>query len=81
VSTKKKDLTVVHIEWIDSCSNSGWRNPEEDGISHIHSVGLLVREQPEYVTLSSSKGEYGKYSDMMSIPRSCITRMKKLKVR
>lgn len=71
---------ALYLEWIDSCSVSGWRHEDHDGTSRIRTLGLFVRETPKYVTLTTSTSEHGNHVDMISIPKSCIVRRKRVEI-
>ncbi len=73
-------MKLVMVEWVDSCSQYGWHKPEEydANVIHICSVGMLVREKDDSVSLISGKGI--QWDTMMTIPRACIKRIRTLKV-
>ncbi len=75
-----KEERVVRIDWVDSCSNYGWRPKEDGGVSMIHSVGLLVEEKSDCVMITTSRSEYGNCIDQLSIPKACIKKMKKFRL-
>lgn len=68
-------MTIVQIEWIDASSNEGWHIADVSANAQlaIHSVGILVLETEEAVTISTSRHEStGQYADPLTIPRSAI---------
>ncbi len=77
-----KNLRVVKITWLDSATDPGWRNPL-GGCGHvkIQSVGILVGKNKDGVTISSSLSSAGHYMDQLSIPRTCIKKMKEYKIK
>ena len=76
-------MKIVLIEWEDSSSYGGWHRvmPELDSISNCISIGILCQDSPKYVVLSQSKSDSGNYGDTISIPKSCIKRIRYLKVK
>ncbi len=69
------------IEWDDSQSNHGWRSIEEvDEVAGIKSAGFLLREGKNTVTISTSVDEYLHFIDQLTIPRSAIRKIKKVKL-
>lgn len=68
-------LGIVLIEWRDAQSSPGWHGADElqRGLAAIKSVGWLVSESEESVTLAISVGTHAA-GDLLSIPKSCIVR-------
>lgn len=81
-TTEIRDRRPVYVEWVDSMAISGWFSPrivaEEAGGLRCETLGFLVHEDEESVTVSSSvsltpKGDgINSSSDPMSIPRCAI---------
>lgn len=76
----KKKLNVVYIEWDDSESVYGWRDPEEGMPERIKSVGILMNKNKNGVTLSTSLTAYGKCVDQLWIPATAIRKFRRIKV-
>lgn len=77
----KWNLEVVRIEWVDSCSDFGWKTPDANTHeSHIVSVGILVGQDKDKITISNSRSEFGRHLDMLTIPKCAITSMRKVKL-
>lgn len=76
---------IVDVTWVDSISQSGWQNPERKSEPLepciTRTVGFLVHDEPDYITVSSHWNNLGHYADPMSIPRGAITTLKIVKVR
>jgi hypothetical protein len=75
---------AVLVEWVDSCSfgSHRWRDLEESGQltpSKIQSVGWLLAEEKTHILLTGSLDDVGHASGCHTIPRGCITRMRRLK--
>lgn len=52
----KPNKKIVRVDWVDSCARSGWTEKKDciDDNSMIqHSVGFLVNEDKDKITLSS----------------------------
>jgi hypothetical protein len=69
----------VYIEWVDSTATTGWQPVDTSGPDNIVSVGLLVTHDKENVVISTSRCSSGKYLDQLTIPRSCIKRIRGMK--
>lgn len=73
---------VAYVEWADSACNRGWLdfNRATDGPSLIQSVGILVHSSKDFVTLTTSCDSAGKVTDSLSIPRSAIRKIRRVKI-
>ena len=76
----KGKFPVVYVEWDDSESTYGWREPDKDKPSVIQSIGVLANKDKNGVIISTSKTAYGKYVDQLWIPKSAIRKMKNIKL-
>ena len=76
-------MKLVMVEFEDSSSYSGWHKLDSwlDSISNCVSVGILCREDKKQIVLALSKSNSRNYGDTMAIPRSCIKRIRYLKVK
>lgn len=75
-------MRVVLVEWDDSFSDGGWRPAQDDlPISHCITVGLLQYDSEDKVTITQSKANSGNYADRISIPKSCIRRIRQLVIK
>ena len=78
----------VYIEWIDHHGENGWHEIDKLG-SHqavVHSIGYVVKETDEYVTIARCISEdTGTNSDMcndtLSVMKNCIIHRKEVVVR
>lgn len=80
MTQSSKKLPIAAIDWIDSQSTRGWYkfNPQEDrDPCNIHSVGLIVDECKQSVSLSTSVSKNGNHMDVVTIPRVAIVKLKK----
>ena len=73
-------MKAVHVWWNDSATDLGWRDKDISGPSIIESVGWLVHETADFIVLSTSNGSSGKWLDQISIPRSAIRKVARVKV-
>jgi hypothetical protein len=71
---------AVSIEWMDSATTPGWQYPDNDGPAKIISVGLLVRQDKHSLTISTSVGQFGRYCEQLTIPRSVVKKLKKVRL-
>lgn len=71
---------MLYLEWYDHYSTHGWLDPEEiQDHQKIFSAGILMRESKKYLTISSGVSEDGKWSDPLTIIKSCIVKRRVLK--
>ena len=77
-------MKLVLVEWIDSCSQSGWHplDISYEGLSACISIGIKIFETDEYVTVAPSGSRTTRrFCDTISIPKACIKRIRYLKVK
>ncbi len=72
---------IIHLEWVDSTSMQGWVNDYKTPNVNCVSVGLLVSENKESITIASNKslGFENAYGQYMTIPKCAIKKRKWLK--
>ena len=77
----KKPGHLVEIHWIDSCSTQGWLGDDQpDGKPlECRSVGYLVKRSKTGVVVCQNVSEQGATGQWMTIPASCIRRVRRLK--
>ena len=76
-------MHVERIEWVDSYYTAGWKNrvadlPDADTIT---SVGIVVRETKQSVTISTSVSSFENVVDPLTIPKRAITKRTRIKVK
>ncbi len=70
---------AVYVKWLDAQSHDEWMDFEEleDGLPEIHTVGFLVSETKNMITLMQNYDETnGKLSMVMQIPKAWMMEMK-----
>lgn len=67
------EFPIVHVRWIDSGGPEGyWAARDSDlPIMPIESVGYLVHDESQYITIAASVSKY-QFGGAMSIPRVAI---------
>lgn len=82
----KRTYKQVKIVWYDSHIYNGWWNEGEvfeDSdykLPEIISVGFLLDEQADFVTIATSVGDYNgeyRFHNIMKIPQKCIQKIEK----
>ncbi len=72
---------LVVVEWMDSATADGWQH-EADAEKHQPSVcktvGWLLTKNRQYITVAASQSDSGNWSQAMSIPRACVTSIRRL---
>jgi len=77
---KSKSRTVVHVEWEDSCTTSGWRD-DIRGTASCNSVGIVLRDSKHDLVLAQSWSDdpnVSEFGDLIAIPKSAVRRKTKL---
>lgn len=72
------------IDWIDSSTIRGWQHADDKPVGYyeptkIQSVGYLVEDTKDFVTLTTSLSENGGIIDPLSIPKVAIIKKRVLK--
>ncbi len=76
-------MKLVLIEWVDSAFAQGWmskRAAKSHRFSKITSIGILLNDDSEKVTIMQSVSDKDDAGDGLTIPKCCIKRMRKLKL-
>lgn len=74
----------VYVEWTDSSAIRGWQygrdlTDEYTEPSKICSVGFLIKNTKDFITLSTSVSCNGNVMDPLTIPKVAIIKMKGIK--
>ncbi len=74
---------LVLIEWLDSNFEHGWLSVNKlSGILVLtESVGFIVAEDENKISIAQNKSELDTYMGIMTIPKPCIITKKKLRIR
>ena len=73
-------MKVVGIVWIDTVSQGDCWVTETETPASIVSVGILWKDEPDYVTLVLSLSEDELIRGYVTIPRNCIKEYKEIDV-
>ncbi len=68
----------VYVEWLDSSTSTGWRDPDSDHDLGCISLGFLVKECDESVTIAHSVAAIGHVCDQITIPKAAITLIREI---
>ncbi len=78
-----KPFALVKIVWIDSMEHSGWHYPHPGDkpieLESLATIGFMIQNSPESITLSSTANELGHHLSTITIPWGCIKWAKVLK--
>jgi hypothetical protein len=81
----KGSMEIVEVDWIDSCSVRGWQRSDfrhEDTLPlPIKTVGYLLRSDKTCVTVIQSVSAEGAKAESLTIPRSCVKKVRELRSR
>ena len=78
---------IAYVKWVDSSHIIGWKKRRDArpmlGLAVCETVGFVVAETDEYLTLAQSldddKGDSQGWDAIMSIPIVCIKKRRVLK--
>ena len=76
-------MKIILIEWVDSAFMQGWMSREAammHTVSRITSVGILVCEDKDKITIVQGVSDKEDVGDGITIPRVSIKKMRTLKV-
>lgn len=80
--TNQRKQELRKVIWLDSNTKMGWHFPDETNYEPITitSVGWVISETDEYITLAGSVcfGDEYQAADAMTIPKVCIVSDKEL---
>ena len=65
--------TPVFIEWVDSKALSGWIRDGNYDVGYIRTIGWVVKDERDNITVSASRSSDGFCYDPFTVPRGCIT--------
>jgi len=73
-------MKVVHIQWIDSCTEVGWEDAKDDeGFEVSHTVGFVVSETAHYTVIANSYDPpSNQWNGRIAIPNCSIVKVKVL---
>lgn len=76
-------MEKVCVEWVDSSVVQGWElwACAERDVAHCSSVGWLLEDNKERVTIAQSQSTTGTIMNTLTIPRGAVTSMKILRQR
>ena len=74
---------IVQVEWEDSNFEHGWLSVNElKGILiPTKSLGFVVFEDDYKISIAQNKSEINTFMGIMTIPKSCITSIREMRVR
>ena len=73
-------MIAISIDWKDAASSGGWRYPEDTGLMKVKTIGWLLAQDKDTVTISTCASDGGKFLDALTIPRKSISKMKRIRV-
>lgn len=72
---------LISINWVDSAVTMGWFYEDYSDLnpSFITTIGFLVKETDDSISVSTSLSEHGRFVDILTIPKAVIKKRKFLK--
>ena len=77
----KSKLQLVHVEWLDIKSESGWFRPEVAAAFEpikCRDVGWVLRHDERALVLARSRNDEGDVGDVCIIPAGCVVRVTRM---
>ncbi len=76
-------MKKVLVVWVDTGVIHGWLETESnnDCIAYCKSLGFLIKENDEGVTICFGISDQGLVMEKKTIPRGCIKAIKELRIR
>ncbi len=77
-----RKFPLYEIEWDDAASDGKWSSLEyhrDQGVAKCRSVGYLTVNEKTHVQVVQSVSHFGGVTDSISIPRSSVTKMRKIR--
>lgn len=78
---KINNFPAVYVKWLDAQSHDDWMSIEdlEDNLPEIHTVGFLIKESSEMITVVQNyDSSNNQISMVMEIPRSWCVEVKQI---
>lgn len=72
---------LVYLEWRDACTKVGWVSKEDSDdckLAMVYSIGFVLKENDEYITISHALTEHSDVADPISIDKASIVCRKDL---
>lgn len=74
-------MKLIYIEWMDAVSTDGWIKPDfELHPALCTSVGFLVRENKDYITICQGYSNVDSLNGFFTIPKGWIKKRKYVKL-
>ena len=69
---------IVRVSWLDTESHAGWRKVDGlPSLDPVHSIGFVLRETAELLTITHSISDNGQFLDAVTIPKAAITNLER----
>lgn len=74
-------MKIVHVQWVDAASLSGWRSQKalkefiELELAPVDSVGMLMHEDDSKIVIIQTNGT-NEVMGLFEIPKGCIKSIK-----
>lgn len=81
MSEKWPQKTIVEVSWLDACVQGKWGRKDDylkEGPMLCRTAGYLLKKDKSVVIIVQSQSVAGGVADSMTIPRSCVTKIRRL---
>jgi len=66
-------MKIARVKWLDSVSENGWQRGTDNQVAQIVSYGVVIADDAQAITLSTSVSGFGRCCDPLTIPKCAIT--------
>ena len=73
---KKKQISVIRIDWIDSMQSGGWRHFRKSKMDCV-TIGILYRELSDRYVIAQNWSRHG-CGDYIEIPKISVTKIRRM---
>jgi hypothetical protein len=71
---------IIEVLWMDACTHTGWQSSDYKASTvWVTTIGVEWENNKEYIAVALNIDEQGQPADIISIPKSCIKKVKVVK--
>jgi len=66
-------MKAIRLTWLDSCTESHWAQDAQPGLAEIRSLGWLIQQTDELITIAQSLDSDGNSAERLTVPVVTVT--------
>lgn len=74
-----KEGALYEIHWDDAKTRFGWHPPGYERPMRVQTVGYATDQSQKQITLAQTRDELGSIAEATTIPRVCISKIRRLR--